>query len=46
LPNSFLQLLKTKSKETYSSQYQQNPIDKDSQEFHQEWFKYDDIPSG
>jgi len=24
----------------FSTQYQQNPIDKDSQEFHEEWFKY------
>jgi hypothetical protein len=29
----------------FSTQYQQNPIAKDSQEFHQEWFKYyDNIP--
>lgn len=26
----------------FSAQYQQNPIDKDSQEFHEEWFRYYD----
>lgn len=24
----------------FSTQYQQNPVDKDSQEFHEEWFRY------
>jgi len=31
----------------FSTQYQQNPVDKDSQEFHEEWFRYEDhVPSG
>lgn len=28
----------------FSTQYQQNPVDKDSQEFHEEWFKYEECP--
>jgi hypothetical protein len=24
----------------FASQYQQNPVDKESQEFHEEWFRY------
>jgi len=29
----------------FSTQYQQNPMDKESQEFHEEWFKYyDEMP--
>ena len=30
----------------FSTQYQQNPLDKESQEFHEEWFKYDIYPWG
>ena len=28
----------------FSTQYQQDPLDKESQEFHQEWFRYEDYP--
>lgn len=28
----------------FSTQYQQNPLDKESQEFHEEWFKYEVCP--
>ena len=28
----------------FSTQYQQNPLDKESQEFHEEWFRYEDYP--
>lgn len=28
----------------FSTQYQQNPLDKESQEFHEEWFQYEDYP--
>jgi hypothetical protein len=46
LPWDFLAKTKTKARITYSSQYQQNPVDKDSQEFHEEWFNYyDEIPT-
>ena len=32
---------------TFSTQYQQNPVAKESQEFHEEWFQYyDDTPTG
>ena len=46
LPISFLKNVQEKDKVMFSCQYQQQPFDKESQEFHQEWFKYfDDIPS-
>jgi len=33
-------------KVNFSCQYQQNPVDKESQEFHEEWFRYEDnMPS-
>jgi len=31
---------KSLGNQNFGSQYQQNPINKESQEFHQEWFKY------
>lgn len=41
-----LNILKKKDPWTYSSQYQQQPINKESQEFHEEWFRYfEDFPS-
>ena len=39
---SLLKIKETMGKVYFSTQYQQNPIDKDSQEFHEEWFKYYD----
>lgn len=40
-----LQLLRKKDPQTFSSQYQQQPINKDTQEFHEEWFRYfTDVP--
>ena len=31
---------KSKKKETFAAQYQQQPTNKETQEFHEEWFKY------
>lgn len=47
-PIKSLEVLKQgMSTAVFSCQYQQNPIAKESQEFHEEWFKYyDSIPSG
>jgi hypothetical protein len=39
-PLKLLTQLKTEQPITFSTQYQQNPVDKDSQEFHEEWFRY------
>ena len=40
LPIQFLEDYKKQNPVVFSCQYQQNPIAKESQEFHQEWFKY------
>lgn len=41
-----LENLKKRDPQTFSSQYQQQPINKESQEFHEEWFRYfDEIPT-
>jgi predicted phage terminase large subunit-like protein len=39
-PLHILNQLKTENPTTFSTQYQQNPVNKDTQEFHEEWFKY------
>lgn len=44
-PIELLHMMKRKSQETdwwivFSSQYQQEPTNKETQEFHEEWFKY------
>lgn len=46
-PIDFLNQMRTspETKQTFSTQYQQNPVNKDTQEFHEEWFRYyNDIP--
>lgn len=46
LPLEFLDNVKGKDKVIFSCQYQQNPISKESQEFHEEWFQYEEnMPS-
>lgn len=43
MPLDALQKIKeTMGNVYFSTQYQQNPVDKESQEFHEEWFKYED----
>jgi hypothetical protein len=32
--------MKTESPVIFSTQYQQDPVNKESQEFHEEWFRY------
>lgn len=39
-PKSILQTIKLESPQTFSTQYQQNPVNKDTQEFHEERFRY------
>lgn len=39
-PIEILQQLKVQDQQAFSSQYQQEPTNKDTQEFHEEWFKY------
>lgn len=46
---SIEKIRKNMNNSTFECQYQQNPISKESQEFHTEWFKYidrQDIPTG
>jgi hypothetical protein len=46
-PVSTLNIFKANDSVTWSTQYQQNPVNKDTQEFHEEWFRYynkDTIP--
>jgi len=46
-PIEILKVMQQKDVVNFSCQYQQNPIAKESQEFHEEWFKYyDHIPAG
>lgn len=46
LSRAKLEILKKQDPQTYSSQYQQQPINKETQEFHEEWFRYfDNIPT-
>lgn len=46
LPLEFLNNTKWKDKVVFACQYQQNPVAKETQEFHEEWFKYyDNQPS-
>lgn len=45
LNRNSLENLKKTDPQTFSSQYQQQPINKESQEFHEEWFRYfEDFP--
>jgi len=39
-PIKLLNHLKAEQPITFSTQYQQNPVNKDTQEFHEEWFRY------
>lgn len=39
-PIEILQEMKRTRPQEFSSQYQQEPVNKDTQEFHEEWFKY------
>lgn len=39
-PREILDTIKMKDRQNFSSQYQQNPIDRESQEFHEERFRY------
>lgn len=39
-PISTLDILRNSDKTTWSTQYQQEPVNKDTQEFHEEWYKY------
>ncbi len=39
-PVDILQQLKRQDRQAFSSQYQQEPTNKDTQEFHEEWFRY------
>lgn len=39
-PIAFLQMFKIDKPQTFSSQFQQEPTNKETQEFHEEWFKY------
>ena len=39
-PISTLDILRTNDSITWSTQYQQNPVNKETQEFHEEWFRY------
>ena len=32
--------MKAESPVIFSTQYQQNPVNKETQEFHEEWFRY------
>jgi|GEM_PF-3580093 len=48
-PDGIEKIRKNMNNSTFECQYQQNPISKESQEFHTEWFKYidrDQIPTG
>ena len=45
-PIEMLHQMKTERPVYFSTQFQQNPVDKDSQEFHEEWIRrYDEMPS-
>lgn len=37
---ALIKIKETMGRVYFSTQYQQNPIDKESQEFHEEWFRY------
>lgn len=39
-PIKMLEQMKAESPVVFSTQYQQNPVNKDTQEFHEEWFRY------
>lgn len=39
-PLRILNIFKKQKASLFACQYQQNPIDKDTQEFHEEWFRY------
>jgi len=39
-PIEILHQMKTSTPVVFSTQYQQNPVNKDTQEFHEEWFRY------
>ena len=43
LPIEFLESYRKSNPVIFSCQYQQNPIAKESQEFHEEWFRYYDL---
>lgn len=42
-PIDILRQLQSTNKQMFSCQYQQNPVNKESQEFHEEWFRYYDV---
>lgn len=47
-PDGIEKIRKNMNNSTFECQYQQNPISKESQEFHTEWFKYidrDQVPT-
>lgn len=39
-PIELLHKMKTSTPVVFSTQYQQNPVNKETQEFHEEWFRY------
>ena len=39
-PIDMLQVMKKESPVVFSTQYQQDPVSKETQEFHEEWFRY------
>ena len=39
-PLSVLDLLKKKDAQIFACQYQQDPVNKETQEFHEEWWRY------
>ena len=46
-PTSALRKIEANDAVVFSTQYQQEPVNKESQEFHEEFFKYyDDVPNG
>lgn len=45
-PIEFLKQMQIQNSVTFSCQYQQDPVAKESQEFHEEWFRYyDELPA-
>lgn len=46
-PIKMLQVMKHEQPTIFSTQYQQNPVNKETQEFHEEWFRHynnDNLP--
>ena len=42
-PKELLDIIKADNPVNFSTQYQQSPTNKESQEFHEEWFRYYDL---